>query len=362
MSKDYYKTLGVPENADADAIKSSYRELVKKYHPDRNPGDNKAEDRFKEIGEAYDVLHDPKKRRQYDQLRKYGAYDPRRQNSGGFGGGAGGFQGNINMEDLLRGGMGDIFGDLFGGRRGHRRQVRPQTGQDITLTVSVDFLTVALGGKVKISVPGDGRCPVCKGSGGQPGTDFYQCTTCNGSGKVSQQQGGFAISRPCPICLGRGVVPRQPCERCHGTGRTPGDTAIMVNIPAGISEDKRIRIPGRGEAGEGGAPRGDLYVRVVPKSDATFRREGNNVITEEEISLTTAVLGGKLNTQTIHGEVSVTVPPGTQPGAKLRLKRKGIHNKAAGRTGDHQVLLRVTIPRKLTKKQRELFLKLAELI
>jgi len=359
MSKDYYKTLGVPENADGDAIKSSYRELVKKHHPDRNPGNSKAEERFKEIGEAYDVLHDPKKRRQYDQLRKYGSYDPRRSNNGG---GAGGFQGGINMEDLLRGGMGDMFGDLFGGRRGRGRQrVRAQAGQDLNLTVSVDFLKMALGGKVKISVPGDGRCRTCKGSGGEPGTDFDQCPVCEGSGTVNQQQGGFAISRPCSRCLGRGVVPRQPCQRCHGTGRAPGDTAIMVNIPAGISEEKRIRIPGRGEAGEAGAPRGDLYVRVVPKASSTFRREGNNVITEEDITLTTAVLGGKLTTPTIHGEVSVTVPAGTQPESKLRLKRKGIHNKATGYTGDHLVILKVSIPRKLTKKQRELFQKLSQL-
>ncbi len=360
MGKDYYQILGVPENASEADIKRAYRELAKKYHPDRNEGDAEAERRFKEVGEAYSVLSDPKKRRQYDTIRRFGgSYDPRMGDQAGAGG-VGGFGGRgFDLGDLVGGGIGDIFGQFFGAGRG-RKRTAPKTGENITLTIGVDFLTVAEGGKVKIHVPASGVCPTCKGSGGKPGTKYRNCANCGGSGRVTKSQGGFALSQTCPRCLGRGVIPDETCPACYGTGRAQGDTALAVKIPAGISEDQKIRIPGRGEPGMNGGSPGDLYVRVRANPHPRFRREGNDVYTEEEISLVTAILGGEVCTQTIHGEVCAKVPPGTQPGTKLRLKRKGIHAERSGRIGDHYIVLKITIPKRLTKRQRELLKEFAE--
>jgi molecular chaperone DnaJ len=355
MAKDYYQILGVPENASEADIKRAYRELAKKYHPDRNSGNSDAENRFKEIGEAYSVLSDKQKREQYDTIRRYGgSYDPRtagQPGGGGFGGRG------FNPGDIFGGGgcgVGDIFEQFFGGAaRGRARSTR-RAGEDITLTIGVDFLTVARGGKVKLRVPASGVCPVCKGSGGKPGTSYQTCDECGGSGRVTRSQGGFALSQTCTHCLGRGVIPAQTCPACYGTGRAQGDTTIAVTVPSGISEDQKIRIPGRGEPGTNGGAPGDLYVRVRANPHPRFRREGVDVYTEEEIPLTAAILGGEVCTLTIHGEVCAKVPPGTQPGTKLRLKRKGIHAEKSGRIGDHFIVLKVVIPKKLTKKQREL--------
>jgi molecular chaperone DnaJ len=359
MAKDYYQILGVPENAGEDDIKRAYRELAKKYHPDRNEGDADAERRFKEVGEAYSVLSDKKKREQYDTIRRFGgSYDPRM----GGGPGAGGFGGRgFNVGDLFGGGgIGDIFEQFFGGGVRGRARSNRRAGEDITLTIGVDFLTVARGGKVKINVPASGVCPVCKGSGGRPGTSYHTCTDCGGTGRVTRSQGGFALSQTCPRCLARGVIPEESCTACYGTGRAQGDTSLSVTVPAGMSEEQKIRIPGRGEAGVNGGPPGDLYVRVRADPHPRFRRAGNDVYTEEKIPLTAAILGGEVCTQTIHGEVCAKVPPGTQPGTKLRLKRKGIHAEKSGRIGDHYIVLVVAIPKKLTKRQRELLKEFAE--
>lgn len=364
MSKDYYQILGVPEDASAEDVKRAYRELAKKYHPDRNKGDAAAEKRFKEVGEAYDVLKDPQKRKQYDTIRRYGgSYDP--SGGGGPGGGFtwtrnfGGGRRGADPRDIFGGGfggLGDIFGDLFGRAGGRTAQrERGAAGQDITLTVAVDFELAAKGGKIKVSVPTNAQCQTCRGSGGAPGSSWADCPDCDGSGKLTDSQGGFGISRTCPRCLGRGVVPERPCPDCHGTGRAPSDTRIAVTIPAGITESQKIRLSGRGEPGGGGAPPGDLFVKVRVKPHPRYTRKGADVHTVEEIPLTTAVLGGEVCTPTIHGEVCVKVPPGSQPGTKLRLKRKGIHVEHSGRTGDHYVELQVKLPDKLTQEQRRKF-------
>jgi molecular chaperone DnaJ len=369
MSKDYYQILGIPEDASTEDVKRAYRELAKKYHPDRNKGDADAERRFKEVGEAYDVLKDPEKRKQYDTIRRYGGnWDPRAGGSGGARGGQGpgGFTWTRDFGGrggFGAGGLGDLLGEMFGfGRSPGRNRAQPRSaaGEDLTLTVSVDFELAAKGGKIRVKVPAGGQCPMCKGSGGKPGTDWSDCPQCNGSGRLTSGQGGFGISRTCPRCLGRGVVPAEPCPKCNGTGRAPSDTAVAVKIPAGISEDQKIRLPGRGRPGRNGGPAGDLYIKVRVKPHPRFERRGVDVYTTEEIPLTTAVLGGEVCTATLHGEVCAKVPAGTQPGAKLRLKNKGIHNERSGRRGDHYVRLKVRLPRKLNAEQRKLFGKLAE--
>jgi molecular chaperone DnaJ len=330
MSKDYYKTLGVSENASADDIKKSFRKLAMKYHPDRNKADKAAENRFKEISEAYDILSDQKKRQQYDTMRKYGAF----AGSGGFNPNqAGGFDfsgfgngGSFRAEDLGFGSFADIFSSIFGGEDIFSRAGRTGAGRRSRM--------------------------VCNGSGSAAGTGQTVCPQCAGRGTVNFAQGAFAVSRPCPRCLGRRVINVQPCTACNGTGNTKERKKIKVTIPVGIDTGGKIRLRGMGNPGSNGGPYGDLIITVDVKKSQQFDREGNDVFTKVFISYPDAVLGGKVPVKTLTKEIKITIPPGTKPGTKLRLKGMGL--AVNGRKGDQYVEVHIDVPEKVTDRQREL--------
>jgi molecular chaperone DnaJ len=341
--KDYYTVLGVPEDAGEARIKKSYRDLAKRYHPDRNAGDPAAESRFKEIQEAYDVLGEPEKRRKYDQLRKYG---------GG---------GGVNLEDLFGGGGaagggfgGSIF-DLFeragvGRRRG---PAGPRRGDDLRHEVSVPFETAAFGGTRSIVVERTGQCPRCGGSGAEAGSRPETCPACHGSGTAATAQGAFSFSRPCPQCMGKGSVIRKPCQPCRGSGLTAVQKSIAVKIPTGVNDGATIRLRGEGDPGERGGPSGDLLLTVRVRGHGSFKRNGLDIESELEIDMADAALGTKREVETLAGRIELTVPAGIQPNAKLRLPGRGVKNHRGG-TGDHFVRIRVMVPKKLTAKQKEL--------
>ena len=354
--KDYYSVLGVKENAAEEDIKKAFRRLAKKFHPDANKGDKDAEKHFKEINEANEVLSDRDKRAQYDQLRQ-----ARERGFTGFGapgaedlfGGArrgrarpGGGGQTFTFEDL--GDLGDIFSDMFGRESryapGAERRYQPQKGEDLVYSLEVPFETAVRGGKTTINVPRRETCPICHGSGAQPGSQPQACPSCGGSGTVSSFQGGFGFSRPCPQCLGRGTINPNPCRACGGKGVTEAKRTISVNIPAGVKDGAKIRLAGQGEAGIAGGPAGDLYllVRVLPHAE--FERKGNDIYSTAAVDMTDAALGAKVSVKTLEGTAEVTIPPGTQGGAKLRLRGRGV-KAASGETGDHYVVVKVGIPR-----------------
>ncbi len=342
--KDYYTVLGVPEDASQEAIKKAFRGLAKRYHPDRNRGDAEAERRFKEIQEAYDVLGDPAKRKKYDELRRFGS---------------GGFQG-VDLEDLFGGGSpfggfgGSIF-DLFeragAGRRGAARH-RPR-GEDLRAEITVPFATAASGGEVSLSLPRTETCTACRGSGAAAGSRVETCPECGGSGTAMRSQGAFSFSRPCPRCLGRGRIIREPCRACRGSGTRTVTRRFAVRIPPGIADGGRIRLKGEGEPGGPGAPPGDLIVTVRVAGHDRFRRRGLDIESDLTLDIASAALGTKAEVETLGGKVELTVPPGVQPGQRLRLRGRGIRDHR-GRRGDHYVRIRVRIPKKLTRRQREL--------
>jgi molecular chaperone DnaJ len=363
--KDYYSVLGVKENASEDEVKQAFRRLAKKWHPDANKGDKDAEKRFKEINEANEVLSDRDKRAQYDQLRK-----AREHGFSGFGapggeeflggfrrGGAppGGGGRTFTFEDL--GDLGDIFSNMFGRESryapGAESRYRPQKGEDVVYSIEVPFETAARGGRTTINVPRTETCPVCRGSGAQPGSQPQPCPSCGGSGSVSSFQGSFGFSRPCPQCLGRGTINPNPCRACGGRGVRQAARTINVNIPAGVRDGAKIRLAGQGEAGIAGGPAGDLYllVRVLPHAE--FERKGNDVYSTVTVDMIDAALGTKVTVRTLEGTAEVAVPPGAQPGAKLRLRGRGV-KAASGEVGDHYVVVKVAVPRTLTDQQRKL--------
>ena len=360
--KDYYDILGVKRDASKDDIRKAFRKLAKKYHPDRNKGDKEAEARFKEANEAYNVLSDDKKRRQYDQfgrLRDEGF-------SGGqdfwqsFGGGRAGARGKKRGGFASWGDVGDIFSQFFRnaspfGRPGRAGPVR---GEDLETSITVPFDLSVRGGKIAITLPGHAPCETCKGTGAQPGTGARECSLCHGTGTIQEAQGGFAFSRTCPQCFGRGSVVGTPCRVCRGTGRTGKTRRLRINIPRGVADGQRIRLAGQGEPGKDGGPSGDLIVRVHVASDERFERKGNDVHSEATINMVQAALGTTVEVGTVQGNASVRVPPGTRSGARLRLRGRGV-TSADGRTGHHYVTIRVAIPRKLTTEQKELLRKFA---
>jgi molecular chaperone DnaJ len=366
MSKDYYKTLGVSENASADDIKKSFRKLAMKYHPDRNKADKAAENRFKEISEAYDILSDQKKRQQYDTMRKYGAF----AGSGGFNPNqAGGFDfsgfgngGSFRAEDLGFGSFADIFSSIFGGEdifsragrtgAGRRSRMAPRKGSDLVLTLGISFNESIKGTTKTIALNKPTACTVCNGSGSAAGTGQTVCPQCAGRGTVNFAQGAFAVSRPCPRCLGRRVINVQPCTACNGTGNTKERKKIKVTIPVGIDTGGKIRLRGMGNPGSNGGPYGDLIITVDVKKSQQFDREGNDVFTKVFISYPDAVLGGKVPVKTLTKEIKITIPPGTKPGTKLRLKGMGL--AVNGRKGDQYVEVHIDVPEKVTDRQREL--------
>jgi molecular chaperone DnaJ len=350
--KDYYATLGVSPDASQDDVKAAYRRLAKEYHPDRNAGDETAERRFKEVGEAYEVLGDPEKRRKYDELRRLGAagagagIDLESLFGGGRGGGGGGGGGF--------GGLGDIFSSIFGGRGDAFResQARPQRGEDVDLRVEIPFETAAFGGRVSVRLSREDTCGRCGGAGSEPGSTVETCPVCRGTGSATQAQDGFAFHRPCPRCFGKGKLIRQPCRDCGGQGRVETDRTIEVTIPKGIADGKRIRLRGEGEMGVAGGPRGDAYVRVKVRPHAEFERKGLDIHSTVSVNVVQAALGTEREIPTIGGTVTLRIPAGVQPGQQLRLRDQGVED-GKGRRGDHLVTVRVHIPKELGAESRE---------
>ncbi len=349
MSKrDYYEVLGVARDASERDIKKAYKRLAMKYHPDRNPGNAQAEESFKEVKEAYEILTDDQKRAAYDQFGHAGV-DPNR--GGGFGGGAGG----ADFGDIF----GDVFGDIFGGRRGGGRQ-QARGGADLRYNLELSLEEAVKGCKRELKIPSLSTCDSCDGSGAKKGTSATTCSTCHGQGQVQIRQGFFAVAQTCPSCGGRGKVIKDPCTKCHGQGRVEKTKTLSVTIPAGVDTGDRIRLAGEGEAGEMGAPAGDLYVQVHIKEHPIFTRDGNNLYCEVPISFANAALGGEIAVPTLDGRVSLKVPAETQSGRMFRLRGKGVKSVRTHAVGDLICKVIIETPVKLTERQKELLRELEE--
>jgi len=342
--RDFYEILGVAKGASEEDIKKSYRKLAMKYHPDRNPDNKEAEEKFKEVKEAYEMLSNPEKREAYDRYGHAGV-DPNAGMGGGFGG-AGGF-GDA---------FGDIFGDIFGGGARGGRGGGPQVyrGADLRYNLEITLEQAASGYDTTIRVPSWDKCDTCHGSGAKPGTQPVTCSTCAGHGQVRMQQGFFSIQQTCPKCHGSGKIIPEPCAACGGAGRIKRNKTLEVKIPAGIDNGMRIRSSGNGEPGTNGGPPGDLYVEIHIKPHAVFQREGDDLHCEMPISFVKAALGGEIEVPTLGGKVSFTIPEGTQTGKTFRLKGKGIKGVRSGYSGDLFCHVAVETPVKLTDKQKDL--------
>ncbi|MDH3270359.1 MAG: molecular chaperone DnaJ [Gemmatimonadota bacterium] len=369
--KDFYRILGVSEKADPDEIKKAYRKLAKKYHPDANRDDPKASERFKEVGEAYSVLSDPKKRKQYDQMRRFGGI--------GFGGagrgprppgGAPGPDASFSFDDL-QGGFGnisDLFSSLFDlGKRGADGPPRPgasrpsgrQKGDNVEYVVEIPFLTAARGGKISVNVAITEDCATCGGGGAKPGTELKRCEECNGTGNVSFGQGGFAVKRPCPACFGRGKLPETPCASCQGRGAVRQQRKISINVRPGVETGSKVRLSGQGERGRGGGPPGDLIISYKVKPHRFFKRDGLDVHVSVPINIVQATLGSKIRVKTISGKkVVLSIPKGTQSGTKFRIRGQGIEK--GERVGDQYVEVVVSVPEELSEDERRAMEEFAE--
>ena len=354
MSKrDYYEVLGIGREATDPQIKSAYRKLAMKHHPDRNPGDKHAEELFKEAAEAYAVLADREKRSLYDRFGHAGV-------SNAEGAGAG-FDPTIfaDFSDIFAG-LGDVFGfgDLFGG--GRRRRGGPQRGADLRYDLEITFEESATGTETAIQIPREEVCDSCKGSGAAPGTSPETCSQCRGAGQLRYQQGFLTVARPCPNCRGTGRTIAKPCHACRGAGRVARERKLTVKIPAGIATGQRLRLYGEGEHGSAGGPSGDLYVVVHVQEHPFFHREGDDLYCEFPIAFPTLTLGGAIRIPTLNGHEEVHVPPGTQAGTRFRIRGKGMPSVSGRSHGDLHVIARVAVPKKLTKEQRRLLEELAQ--
>ncbi|HVR38550.1 MAG TPA: molecular chaperone DnaJ [Thermoanaerobaculia bacterium] len=345
--RDYYDVLGVARGASLDEIKKSYRKLAIRYHPDKNPGDAEAEEKFKEANEAYGVLSDDEKRARYDRFGHAGTA------------GMGGFDPNQFAD------FGDILGDLFGfgdffGTRG-RRSSRPARGNDLRYDLTLDFMDAAFGKEVTLSVPRVVTCATCSGSGAKPGTQPTTCSGCQGRGQIRYSQGFFSVQRTCPQCGGAGKVISSPCVTCNGAGRLQEEKKISVKIPAGVDDGSRLRVGGEGEAGFNGGPAGDLYVFISVREHPQFTRRDYDIHSEQSVSFTQAALGAELETETIDGADTLKIPAGTQPNQVFRLRNKGVQFLDSSGRGDHYVHVAVRVPTALSEEQRVLLEQLAEL-
>ena len=355
VEKDYYAALGVAKGASAAEIKKAYRKLARELHPDKNPGDAQSEARFKEVSEAYDVLSDEAKRKEYDEARALFANGGFR--AGGFSPGAGGFQGgSFDVSDLFggagAGGLGDLFGGLFGGAggRGGRASAGPQRGRDVEAEVTVDFDEAVHGETLPLSMSGPATCTVCHGSGARPGTSPRRCPTCGGSGMVTRNQGGFGFSEPCRECRGSGQIVDEPCPNCQGAGTTTQTRTINVRIPQGVRDGAKLRIAGKGTPGQRGAPAGDLYVTVHVRPHPLFARNGEDLTITVPITFQEAALGTTLRVPTLDGSVALKVAAGTPSGRTLRVRGRGITR--GKHTGDLLVTVEVAVPARLSAEQR----------
>jgi molecular chaperone DnaJ len=372
--KDFYNVLGVSEKATADEIKKQYRRLAKQHHPDSNKGEAKSAERFKEISEAYQVLSDAKKRQQYDEMRRLGAFDgysPRASRGGGGGarpggarsrgpaGGPGG--GTFDEFDVGGlGGLGDLFSSMFGGGAGRaQRPTGPEQGQSVETTLDIPFRTAALGGKVPIELEVNEECVTCKGSGAAPGAKIQSCPECGGRGTISFGQGGFAVNRPCPMCLGKGTVPSTKCPTCGGSGEQRSRKKVNISVPTGVDTGSKIRLKGQGGRGLHGGPPGDIMITFQVKNDEHWSREGLDLVVHAPVNIAQATLGSKVSVETLDEKtVSIKIPAGTPGGKRFRVRGQGIAKE--GKRGDLIVELSVTVPEKLNEKQAKLMREFAE--
>lgn len=352
--RDYYEVLGLEKGASAEAIKKAYRQMAVKFHPDKNPGDKTAEDKFKEIGEAYEVLSDPQKRGAYDQYG-HAAFD--RRAGGGFGG-AGGFHDPFEVFREVFGG-GSIFEDLFGGGRADPTQ--PHRGDDLRYDMEIGFEEAAHGCEKEISVNKAESCDACHGAGAEAGSRARACSTCGGRGQVISSRGIFSIAQTCPQCQGAGRVIDKPCRHCRGSGRRERTSKIKLRIPAGVDTGSRLRSAGNGEAGFRGGPSGDLYVVLHVRPHEFFQREGDDLLCEVPISFVQAALGAEIEVPTLEGPTSIKVPPGTQPGTVFRIKGNGVKSVQGYGRGDLHVRVTVEVPTHLSSAQREKLMEFSEL-
>jgi len=365
IEKDFYKELGVSSSASQDEIKKAYRKLARDLHPDANPGDTKAEERFKTVSEAHAVLSDPAKRKEYDETRKLfagGGYG-----RGGFNPGAGGgFSQDFNIGDIFGqtnagdGGLGDLLGGLFN-RGGTRTSSRPRRGADVETETTLGFREAAQGVTVPLRMTSPSPCTTCHGSGAKPGTSPRVCPVCNGNGVISRNQGAFGFSEPCDECRGTGSIIDDPCVDCHGSGIQNRTRTITVRIPPGVSDGQKIRLAGQGEAGLRGAPSGDLYVTVHVSQDKVFGRNGDDLTLVLPVSYSELVLGTTVSVPTLEGRVGVKVPPGTADGRILRVRGRGVPKRGpAGGAGDLLVTVKVAVPQKLDDNATDALKRFAE--
>jgi molecular chaperone DnaJ len=366
FDKDYYQVLGVPKNASPTEIKKAYRKLAQKYHPDRNRGDKEAEERFKEISAANDVVGDEDKRKQYDQVREMAG-----SGYGGFGApGAGGWPGGgqrVRVEDFPFGGqgfsdvdLGDLLGMVTGRGRGRGRTRPTARGADLEAEVTIPFDQAMTGTTVPLRITGPASCPVCGGSGAQPGTAPEVCPQCQGTGTVAENQGFFSLSRTCPRCAGTGQIIEHPCQRCGGSGTVSATRQLTVRIPSGVKDGQRIRLTGRGEAGSAGGRPGDLFVQVHVDPHRFFGRKDSDLTLELPVTFVEAALGAEVKVPTLNGAVTLKIPAGTANGRTFRIRGKGAP-KSKGGAGDLLVTVQVEVPSKVSKDERELLTRLRDL-